>query len=189
MCVAGGWRRAVRRSGAVINEIDRRARQSGSGVRMDAAQPGFLGVDALAGAAAIRVTRPEAKALVGRGEFAGEEVVLAKPQTMMNLSGVAVRMLLEKYELEPAQMIVLVDDVDLPWGIFADSRTRQRRNAQRAEVDDPLDWHRRIHPHSAGSGAREGVGRTQGLRARPRWAAPSGKSRARWLPKRPKRSR
>ncbi|MGA2719784.1 MAG: aminoacyl-tRNA hydrolase [Candidatus Acidiferrales bacterium] len=77
---------------------------------------GFLAVDALAEQARIRVTRPEAKALVGRGEFAGEEVVLAKPQTFMNLSGVSARMLLEKYGLDPAQMIVLVDDVDLPWG-------------------------------------------------------------------------
>jgi PTH1 family peptidyl-tRNA hydrolase len=77
---------------------------------------GFLAVDALAEQARIRVTRPEAKALVGRGEFAGEEIVLAKPQTFMNLSGVSVRMLLEKYGLDPAQMIVLVDDVDLPWG-------------------------------------------------------------------------
>src|SRR5271165_1238162 len=77
---------------------------------------GFLAVDALAEQARIRVTRPEAKALVGRGEFAGEEIVLAKPQTFMNLSGVSARMLLEKYGLDPAQMIVLVDDVDLPWG-------------------------------------------------------------------------
>ncbi len=49
---------------------------------------GFLAIDALAGRAGIRVTRPEAKSLVGRGQVAGHEVVLAKPQTMMNLSGV-----------------------------------------------------------------------------------------------------
>jgi len=77
---------------------------------------GFLAVDGLAEQARIRVTRPEAQAYVGRGEFAGEEVILAKPQTFMNLSGVSVRMLLDKYELDPAQMIVLVDEVDLPWG-------------------------------------------------------------------------
>ncbi|MFZ0645723.1 MAG: aminoacyl-tRNA hydrolase, partial [Candidatus Acidiferrales bacterium] len=56
---------------------------------------GFLAVDALAGRAGIRVTRPEAKSYVGLGTVAGNEVVLAKPQTMMNLSGAAVRMLLE----------------------------------------------------------------------------------------------
>jgi PTH1 family peptidyl-tRNA hydrolase len=79
---------------------------------------GFLAVDALAGRANIRVTRPEAKALVGRGEIAGQEVILAKPQTMMNLSGVAVRMLFERYESGPAELIVLLDEVDLPWGML-----------------------------------------------------------------------
>ena len=52
---------------------------------------GFLAVDAVAGRAGIRVTRPEAKSYVGLGKLAGTEVVLAKPQTMMNLSGAAVR--------------------------------------------------------------------------------------------------
>jgi len=87
---------------------------------------GFLAVDGLAELARIRITRPEGKAQVGRGEFAGEELVLAKPQTFMNLSGVSVKMLLEKYGLDPAQMIVLVDDVDLPWGSL---RIRERGSA------------------------------------------------------------
>jgi len=76
-------------------------------------------VDEIAGRAGVRITRPEAKAQVGRGQLAGQDVVLAKPQTYMNLSGISVRMLLEKYELDPAQMIVVVDDVDLPWAAFA----------------------------------------------------------------------
>jgi PTH1 family peptidyl-tRNA hydrolase len=79
---------------------------------------GFLALDALAERAGIRVTRPEAKSLVGRGQFAGQDVVLAKPQTMMNLSGVAVRMLLERYECTAAETIVLIDEVDLPWGML-----------------------------------------------------------------------
>ena len=77
---------------------------------------GFLAVDALAGRAGIRMARPESKALVGLGKVAGHEVVLAKPQTMMNLSGVSVRMLLERYEGAPADLIVLIDETDLPWG-------------------------------------------------------------------------
>jgi len=84
---------------------------------------GFLAVDGIAERAGIRITRPEAKSYVGRGKVAGEEVILAKPQTMMNLSGVAVRMLLEKYECDPAEMIVLTDEVDLPWGML---RIRER---------------------------------------------------------------
>jgi len=87
---------------------------------------GFLAVDALAARGGIRVTRPEAKSLVGRGEISSQQVVLAKPQTMMNLSGVAVRMLLEKYEADPAEMVVLVDEVDLPWGML---RIRERGSA------------------------------------------------------------
>ena len=79
---------------------------------------GFLAVDALAERAGIRVTRPEARSYAGRGELAGREVVLAKPQTMMNLSGVAVAMLLDRYECGPADLIVLLDEVDLPWGML-----------------------------------------------------------------------
>lgn len=87
---------------------------------------GFQAIDALAERGSIRVTRPECKAIIGRGTVAGEEVILAKPQTYMNLSGVSVRMLLEKYEADPAEMIVLVDDVDLPWGSL---RIRERGSA------------------------------------------------------------
>ena len=79
---------------------------------------GFLAVDALAGRGGIRVTRPESKALVGLGKLAGLDVALAKPQTMMNLSGVSVRALLERYEASPADLIVLIDEVDLPWGML-----------------------------------------------------------------------
>jgi len=79
---------------------------------------GFLAIDALAGRTGIRVARPEAKSLVGHGQVAGHEVVLAKPQTMMNLSGVAVRMLLDRYEGDPAEMIVVLDEIDLPWGML-----------------------------------------------------------------------
>jgi peptidyl-tRNA hydrolase, PTH1 family len=87
---------------------------------------GFMALDALAERGSIRVTRPEAKAKVGIGELAGQQVILAKPQTYMNLSGISVRMLLEKYELDPAEMIVLVDDVDLPLGSI---RIRERGSA------------------------------------------------------------
>jgi peptidyl-tRNA hydrolase, PTH1 family len=87
---------------------------------------GFLAVDTLAERAGIRVTRPEAKSYIGRGEVAGHEVILAKPQTMMNASGAAVRMLLERYECEPAEMILLSDDVALPWGML---RIRDRGSA------------------------------------------------------------
>ncbi len=87
---------------------------------------GFLGVDAIAERAGIRVGRPEAKSLVGLGQFAGQEVALAKPHTMMNLSGLAVRDLLERFECGPEEMVVLYDDVALPWGML---RIRERGSA------------------------------------------------------------
>jgi PTH1 family peptidyl-tRNA hydrolase len=79
---------------------------------------GFLGVDAIADRAGIRVQRPEAKSLVGLGQFGGREIALAKPHTMMNLSGLAVRDLLERLECGPEAMVVLCDDVALPWGML-----------------------------------------------------------------------
>ena len=77
---------------------------------------GFLAVDELANRGGIRVERPEAKALVGLGKLAGEEIILAKPQTFMNLSGISVRELLEKYELGPLDVLAMWDEVQLPWG-------------------------------------------------------------------------
>jgi len=79
---------------------------------------GFMAVDRLAEVGHIRVERPEAKSYIGRGMLAGQEVVLAKPQTMMNLSGMAARELLERLELTPADLIVLCDEVMLPWGMI-----------------------------------------------------------------------
>jgi peptidyl-tRNA hydrolase, PTH1 family len=84
---------------------------------------GFLAIDALAEHANIRVTRPEAQSYVGLGVVAGEEVALVKPQTYMNLSGSAVRTLIEKYDAAPAETIVLIDEVDLPFGMI---RIRER---------------------------------------------------------------
>jgi peptidyl-tRNA hydrolase, PTH1 family len=79
---------------------------------------GFLAVDEIANRHAIRVERPEAKALVGLGKVAGEDVILAKPQTYMNLSGISVRQLMEKYEVEPDALLLMWDERDLPWGLI-----------------------------------------------------------------------
>jgi peptidyl-tRNA hydrolase, PTH1 family len=84
---------------------------------------GFLAVDTLGERAKIRVSRREARALVGRGRLVGHDVVLAKPQTMMNQSGLAVQMLIERYDCATAETIVLIDEVDLPWGML---RIRER---------------------------------------------------------------
>jgi len=77
---------------------------------------GFMAVDELANRNGIRVERPEGKALAGRGKIAGEDVILAKPQTYMNLSGISVRELLQKYELDVKDLLMLWDEAQLPLG-------------------------------------------------------------------------
>ena len=87
---------------------------------------GFLVVDRLAEMGRVRIERPEAKSYLGLGQLAGQDVVLAKPQTHMNLSGLAVRDLLSRFECQLGEMIVLYDDVALPWGML---RIRERGSA------------------------------------------------------------
>jgi len=77
---------------------------------------GFLVVDRLAARHGIRVTRRECQALIGQGEIGGKKVLLAKPQTYMNLSGIAVKSLLDKNELMPSGLLLVYDELDLPWG-------------------------------------------------------------------------
>jgi len=76
---------------------------------------GFMVVDRLAEREGIRMGRREARALVGAGAIAGHEVLLAKPQTFMNLSGTAVEALLDKHALGLDRLVVVYDDHDLPW--------------------------------------------------------------------------
>src|SRR6266852_4111180 len=76
---------------------------------------GFLVVDRLAEMNAIRVTRKENSSRVGLGEIRGKRVALAKPQTYMNLSGPAVEALLERHELKPDRLILVYDELALPW--------------------------------------------------------------------------
>jgi PTH1 family peptidyl-tRNA hydrolase len=87
---------------------------------------GFLVVDRLAGSNGARVTRKDSRALVGRARIEGQTVLLAKPQTYMNLSGESVGPLLEKHDLAPANLVVVYDDHDLPWTAL---RIRQRGSA------------------------------------------------------------
>ena len=77
---------------------------------------GFLVVDVLAARHGIRLTRKECQALIGQGTIAGKPVLLAKPQTFMNLSGVAVKPLVERNEIALRDLILVYDELDLPWG-------------------------------------------------------------------------
>ena len=76
---------------------------------------GFLVVDRLGERNKIRVTRKDSMALVGNGSISGSKVLLAKPQTFMNVSGVSVKGLLTKNEVNPERLLLIYDELDLPW--------------------------------------------------------------------------
>jgi PTH1 family peptidyl-tRNA hydrolase len=87
---------------------------------------GFMVIDRLAGQCGAKVKRKDSEALAGRGELEGQPVLLAKPQTYMNLSGRSVGPLLAKNALGPANLMVVYDDHNLPWGSL---RIRTRGSA------------------------------------------------------------
>ncbi len=64
----------------------------------------------------IKLSRLQSKALVGTGVYEGHKIVLAKPQTFMNLSGQAVSSLMRFYRIPQSQLLVFYDEIDLPVG-------------------------------------------------------------------------
>jgi PTH1 family peptidyl-tRNA hydrolase len=78
---------------------------------------GFLAIDRIADECGARVSNRYCRALTARTTLEGEPVVLAKPETYMNLSGVSVRELVNNLGLTPENdLIVLYDELDLPFG-------------------------------------------------------------------------
>lgn len=77
---------------------------------------GFRVIDALAARHRIAIDTHEKDALTGRGRLAGQTVMVARPLTYMNLSGVAVSKLVRKYLDHPGELMVVYDDVDLDLG-------------------------------------------------------------------------
>jgi PTH1 family peptidyl-tRNA hydrolase len=85
---------------------------------------GFLAVDEVANRCGVEVRNRQCRALTARAAIAGEEVLLAKPETFMNLSGLSVRELVEKNEIEVRNdLIVIYDELDFSLGTL---RIRQR---------------------------------------------------------------
>ncbi len=85
---------------------------------------GFLAIDRIAEQCGAHVSNRRCKAQTGTANIAGQQVLLAKPETFMNLSGLAVRELVNEYAIDPAQdLVVIYDELDLPFGTI---RIRQR---------------------------------------------------------------
>ncbi|MCW5983167.1 MAG: aminoacyl-tRNA hydrolase [Bryobacteraceae bacterium] len=76
---------------------------------------GFLVLDRVAERNRIPIDREMTLALVGNGEIGPARVTLAKPQTFMNRSGQSVKPLLDRLALAPSNLLVVFDDLDLPW--------------------------------------------------------------------------
>jgi len=77
---------------------------------------GFWLIEDFASKHGVALCRRGFKSVYGRGKVGSKDVLLAKPQTYMNLSGEAVRQLLPFFHLHPSDLVVLQDDLDLPPG-------------------------------------------------------------------------
>jgi len=87
---------------------------------------GFLAIDRIAEVCDVLVANRRGRALTGRTKLMGHDVLLAKPETFMNLSGLSVKMLLDELELEVKDLIVLYDELAIPLGQI---RIRERGSA------------------------------------------------------------
>jgi PTH1 family peptidyl-tRNA hydrolase len=77
---------------------------------------GFLVVDEIARQIEVGATRKRCNALVGERSWRGEKLVVAKPQTYMNLSGDSIKALMREFHAGAQDLIVVYDDLDLPFG-------------------------------------------------------------------------
>jgi PTH1 family peptidyl-tRNA hydrolase len=77
---------------------------------------GFMLFDRLAVRLGARMTRMQSKALLGSANHEGAKIILAKPQTFMNLSGQAVQSLVRFYKLPLENIMLVHDDLDIPFG-------------------------------------------------------------------------
>jgi len=89
---------------------------------------GFLAIDRIAEFCGVTVANRRGRALTGKATLAGEEVLLAKPETYMNLSGISVAALVRELEIPipSSDLIVIYDELDLPLGTI---RIRERGSA------------------------------------------------------------
>ena len=77
---------------------------------------GFITVDMISREFDINMNRIKFKAIIGEGTIGGQDGVLVKPQTYMNLSGLSILDLVSAYRIDPSNLIVIYDDVDLNLG-------------------------------------------------------------------------
>ena len=116
---------------------------------------GFMAVDRFARTHDIALQRVQNQSIVGQGKLGNRAVVVAKPQTYMNLSGNSVSALARFYKLPPSNLLVVYDELDLPMGTI---RIREKggaggHNGMRSIIDHLGDEFPRL---------RLGIGRPPG---------------------------
>lgn len=77
---------------------------------------GYKAIDVLSSDENIDIRRQRFHSLIGQGRISGRKTVLVKPETYMNLSGIAVREAAMYFNVAPENLIVIYDDIDLPCG-------------------------------------------------------------------------
>ena len=87
---------------------------------------GFLAVDRIAEDCGVVLSNRRGRALTARARLAGQDVLLVKPETYMNLSGLSVAALIQEFEISPEDIVILYDELALPLGTI---RIRERGSA------------------------------------------------------------
>ncbi|MCZ7543093.1 MAG: aminoacyl-tRNA hydrolase [Anaerolineae bacterium] len=128
---------------------------------------GFMCVDEVARAHELTFARVQSQALVTDGVIAGQRVLLAKPQTFMNRSGLSVAGLVRFYQIPLERLMVVFDDLDLPLGVVRLRKRRRRGRAQGNARHHPAAGQQRLsapaHRHRTPAGPHG----SRGLRPAP----------------------
>ena len=120
---------------------------------------GFLAVDRIASERGVEIRNRQCRALTARIQVGDELVLLAKPETYMNLSGVSVRELVAEYDAKPeADLIVIQDELDFPLGTLRIQTRRSSAGHNGIESIIGCAGHAGFfaHPDWRGSGTQSG---------------------------------
>ncbi len=129
---------------------------------------GFMAIDRIAAICDVQVTNRRGKAQTARVRLAGHDVLLAKPETFMNLSGLSVVALLDELELRPRGPHRPLRRAGISDGHRSARRTRLSKRAQRSQIGLRCTRYRRLdaRPHRSGQGPNRDRTRDQSRRLR-----------------------
>ena len=146
-------------------------------------------VELLATRHGAKLKKGKERARVDEVRIGGKRVALAIPLTYMNDSGESVGLLARRYGVEPEQVVIVHDELDLPVAALEGEVRRRARRPQRAALDQVAPPQRRVpaRAHRRGQAGEQGAGR--GPRAQPVRQARAGRDRRHASSRPPTRSR